>query len=375
MSIGKGADLAEVTYFVCIKTLSEAMSKLPLYLIDREKRRQTSHEISRLIGIEPNAYQTFSQLMAATEYSRNHYGNAYIYVNRDASGKLETLIPLDAWRVQVWIDNTSELTARRYYYMYSDVRGQIYSFKPGEVLHFKNWLTDENLLIGRSTREILATSLKGMKASTAFLNDLYQRGLIARAYVKYIGDLKPTMQEELLNRLEEQARTNSRRMIALPVGFDIQPLDLKLTDSQFSELRQYSALQIAAAFGIKPNFLNDYSKSSYANSSMQNLTFLTDTLLSIVVGYEQELTRKLLTSTEQAAGYRFKFNTNILLRSDPSAQAEIISKLLANGVYTIDEARGLLDREPCTDAIGSEHLINAAYKKLSEVTKNVESKE
>ena len=37
-----------------------------------------------------------------------------------------------------------------------------------------------------------------------------------------------------------------------------QPLDIKLSDSQFFELKKYTALQIAAAFGVKPNQINDY---------------------------------------------------------------------------------------------------------------------
>lgn len=59
----------------------------------------------------------------------------------------------------------------------------------------------------------------------------------------------------------------------------LTPLDIKLSDSQFIELKKYSALQIAAAFGIKPNQINDYTKSSYSNSEMQQLSFLTDTML------------------------------------------------------------------------------------------------
>lgn len=59
----------------------------------------------------------------------------------------------------------------------------------------------------------------------------------------------------------------------------LTPLDIKLSDSQFIELKEYSALQIAAAFGIKPNQINDYTKSSYSNSEMQQLSFLTDTML------------------------------------------------------------------------------------------------
>ena len=66
---------------------------------------------------------------------------------------------------------------------------------------------------------------------------------------------------------------NAGKVVAIPVGFTLQPLTYKLTDAQYYEMRKYTALQIAAAFGVKPNQINDYEKSSYANSETQQLAF------------------------------------------------------------------------------------------------------
>ena len=154
-------------------------------------------------------------------------------------------------------------------------------------------------------------------------------------------------------------------MFTIPAGFDIIPLDLKLTDSQFLQIKQYTALQIAAAFSIKPNFLNDYSKSSYANATAQNLSFYVDSLLPIITYYEQEMNRKLLTLEELKRGLHFKFNIGVLLRNDPTAQADIIQKLIQSGVYSINEARSLVDREPCEE--GNVRLANGSYCSLSDL--------
>ena len=51
--------------------------------------------------------------------------------------------------------------------------------------------------------------------------------------------------------------------------------------------KKYNALQIAGAFGVKPNQINDYSKSSYSNSEMQQLSFYVDTELFIIKQYEE----------------------------------------------------------------------------------------
>lgn len=69
---------------------------------------------------------------------------------------------------------------------------------------------------------------------------------------------------------------------------------MKLSDAEFFENSKLSALQLAAAFGIKPNIINDYSKSSYSNSETQQLDFYVNTLQPVLQHTEQEITYKLL---------------------------------------------------------------------------------
>lgn len=362
-----GEDLAEITYFTCLKTLSESLGKMPCYLMDKDKRRVIGHDTGYFLNTSPNNYMTPLQLFTFLEYCRNHYGNGYCFIARLANGKIRGLYPLDPRAVQVWIDNTAdEITARRYFYRYTDtVNGQMYWLNPEDVLHVKSWVTEKNGLVGKSVREILAAAFAGAKASSRFLSDLYQKGLTANAVVKYLGDLNKAEQGQLLDRIEEQARENGRRLITLPVGFDIQKLDLSLTDAQFAELKKYSALQIAGAFGVEPIYLNDYSKASYANSSMQSLSFYINTLLYNITYYEQEMNRKMLTRAEIDAGKGFKFNVAVILRGDPTQQADVLQKMVQSGIYSINDALSLLDKPPCEN--GDVHVINGSYVKLEDI--------
>lgn len=367
-----GPDLAEITYFTCLKILSESIGKMPVYLMDADKNRILSHETTRILSVEPNEVCTPVQFFTQMEYCRNHYGNAYAYIRRDRKAHLTGLIPLDPRMMQIWINDTDNFTQRRYYYYYTDTRsGRTYWMRPDDILHVKSWVTDQSGLAGKSVREILATYMAGNKAAQNFLNDLYQKGMTANAVVKYVGDMSKERQKVFLQSIREQSQENGR-MIALPVGADIQTLDLKLTDSQFYELSKYNALKIAAAFGVQPNYLNDYSKSSYANSSAQNLSFYVNTLLYNVTVYEQELNRKLLTSKEQTQSMGFKFNVSVILRGDPSQQAEVIQKLVQAGIYSPNDALSLMDRPPCAN--GDVHMINGAYVKLEDIGKAYQNK-
>ena len=132
-------------------------------------------------------------------------------------------------------------------------------------------------------------------------------------------------------------------IVPIPLGFSLTPLNVKLADSQFIEIKQYSALQIASAFGVKPYQVGDYTKSSYASAEAQQLSFLVDTLLYIVKQYEEEIGYKLLSDAEEAEGYHAKFNTGVMLRADQKTQIETMSTAVNNFILTPNEARERLD--------------------------------
>ena len=77
------------------------------------------------------------------------------------------------------------------------------------------------------------------------------------------------------------------------------------------------------------------------------------------------MNRKLLTKAELAQGLGFKFNVAMILRGDPQQQADVIQRMLQSGVYSVNEARRLLDREPCEN--GDVHFVNGSYVELNQI--------
>lgn len=144
--------------------------------------------------------------------------------------------------------------------------------------------------------------------------------------LQYTGDLdkqkRLALQKEY-NSLLTGAK-NAGKVVAVPVGMTLQPLSTTLADAQYAELKKYSALQIAAAFGIKPNQLNNYDKSSYSNSETQQLAFLIDTMSYRLTQYEQEINYKCLSDQQRKEGYYYKFNEKALLRTDSKTQKDVI---------------------------------------------------
>lgn len=345
-----GPAMSEATYFACLKVLSESMGKLPLKIQqatpEQGIRVAREHPYYRMLNERPNRYMTATVFWGNMEICRNHYGNAYAWIDtRDP--KRPQLWPMDPGSVRVVYDNAMKLAdVPDVYYRYSTPTGQIV-LGSEEVLHFKSHHTLDGL-VGLSVREQLASTIQGNVKSQQMLNKMYDSGMTAKSVLQYTGNLNDANVQALVKGIEAYAKGEMKasgveNIVPIPLGFSLTPLNVKLADSQFIELRQYSALQIASAFGVKPYQIGDYSKSSYASAEAQQLSFLVDTLLYIVKQYEEEIGYKLLSDVEEASGYHSKFNTAVILRADQQTQINTLSAAVSNFLMTPNEARERLD--------------------------------
>lgn len=341
--------LSEATYFACIKVLSESIGKLPLkilqYTPEGGVRVAREHRYYRMLNERPNRYMTASTFWGGAEAMRDHAGNSYAWID-ERNPKGPQLWPIDPKTVQVWYDDACELhDAPDVYYLVNTRKGRVV-LSSEEVLHFKSHLTADGL-VGISVREQLASTVQSGAKAQKLINSMYDSGMTSKAVLQYTGNINDanvkTLVAEVGQYLQGKGKNGADKLIPLPQGFGLTPLNMKLADSQFLEVKQYTALQIASAFGVKPYQVGDYTKSSYASAEAQQLSFLVDTLLYIVKQYEEELSFKLLNDQERADGYHIKFNTGVLLRADQQTQINTLSTAVATFLMSPNEAREKLD--------------------------------
>lgn len=369
----------EVTYFTCLKMLAETMGKLPLkyYKTEGEGRIRADPDYgAQLLMYRPNPIMTPATFWATVEANCQHWGNSYVWIQTEFvkkgkyGGEYRRLSywPMQPEQTSVLMDDIGVFgNAGKLYYRYSDPKtGKTYTFPQENVMHFKTWCSFDGIM-GKSVRDILKTTVDGLGESQDYLNNLYKQGLTASMVMQYTGDIDPKLRRKLQSEYSElmSGPKNAGKVVPIPIGLTLQPLNIKLTDAQFYELKKYTALQMAGAFGIKPNQINDYEKSSYANSETQQLAFLVDTMLYRLLQYEQEINYKALTEKQRADGYFFKFNEKAILRTDAKTQMEVIRTAVNNGIYTPNEARSLVDY-PAKEG-GDVLIVNGSYVPLTQV--------
>lgn len=345
----KPKQLSEATYFACLRILSEAIGKLPLKLNQTTDEQgtvsRTDHPLYRVCRYRPNPFETAASFWSGCELYRNHYGNAYARIQVMRNGDVR-LWKLPSDQVDIWWDNARILADTPHlWYRWHAPNGKTYIYSDEEILHFRTWLSFDGVS-GLSVRDILKLTIDGSLSSQQMLNKLYDNGMTGKAVLQYTGDLNDGLEQTFVKNLQNYVDgkvDGARSLIPLPLGTSLTPLNIKLADSQFVEIRKYTALQIAAAFGVKPDQINDYTKSSYSSSEAQQIAFLVDTLLWMLGHYEQEISYKMLSAAEISSGYEFKFNTGALLRTTADKQMESLAKGVNNSIYTPDEARNHLD--------------------------------
>ena len=366
-----GGAQSEATYYACLKVLSESIGKLPLRIMQTTPNTGVapvrSHQFYRMLNERPNRFMSASVFWTYMEYCRNHYGNAYALIDT-SDPKQPQLWPFDPSKMQVVYDNARLLDkVPDVYYAYSTADGvQVYGSE--EILHFKAHQTVDGL-VGVSVREQLAATLEGNVRAQKLVNKMYENGMTAKAVLQYTGSLKDASVDALTRGIEAYAKGEMRdkgieNIIPMPLGMTLTPLNLKLADNQFLEVKQYSALQIAAAFGVKPNQIGDYTKSSYASAESQQLSFLVDTLLFNIKQYEEELSWKLLSDAEAASGMGAKFHTAVLLHADQQTQITTLSTAVSSFLMTPNEARERLDlphKEGGDNLLGNGAAIPVQY--------------
>lgn len=201
--------MAEVTYFTCLKVLSEALSKLPLSLQKVTEKNgivdMVGDTLWQTVRVRPNPYMTPSTFWTAVENCRNHYGNAYVHIDRTTDKGVRLWI-LDPKCVRIyWEDMTDISDVPDIYYVYtSPENGKQMVFKSDEILHFRTSTTFGGI-VGMSVQEKLKASLDGAEESQKMLNGMYKSNFVPKVAVQFEpgsevnGKLKDAYLKQLQN--------------------------------------------------------------------------------------------------------------------------------------------------------------------------------
>lgn len=337
--------MQDVTYFTCLKILRENVAKMPFKVVKESDRDGVvdayEHPMYDVLNVRPNPYVPPVFFWAGVEQARNHHGNAYVWVKGHGTDR----DPFTLWfmppeEVEVYYDLANPVDEQPDIYYFWSTGGAMRVFKSNEVMHFRSSDTTDGIM-GIPLIDRLGATVNGGIKSQKFQNDLIGSGMTGKAVLQYAGEIDP--EKERIFRKHIQSYINGEgdygNVVPIPVGSSLTPLNLKLTDAQFKELKEYNAIQIASAFGIQPQQIGDMTKTSYASSQAQNENFFTSTMLYIKKGYEQELSYKCLSPSDRKASMRCLLDSSELLMSSWKDEVHAVVEGITGSAIRPNEGR------------------------------------
>ncbi|MBU3145733.1 phage portal protein [Clostridium sp. CF012] len=333
------SDLKESTYFSCIKIISESVAKCDIQVKQKTKEGEfvaESHPLFELLNLRFNDYMSSLDAVKTFIAIGKHYGRAGLVIQRNFNDVIG-LYPVKLTGVTV--DTTGIISGamnNKVLWDYESVGGETGSVFDKDVIVYKDFTLDG--INTKATTSIVGQTLDTSIKSQKHLNDIFSNGMSSKLVIQLTSDIKDESELKKIQEKFNRIYSFNGKIFTLPAGFTAQPLDLKLTDMQFAELRRLSKEEIATSMQVPLSKLGILRETAISEEQ-DNIKLWSDNLSVIITQIEKEMDYKLLTREERAKGYRIRFNIDILLRLDAKAQADVLTMYVNKGVLTANEAR------------------------------------
>lgn len=318
--------------YAAVSRIANTIASLPMHLYKGYEVAK-GHPLERLVSLQPNPNMSAFGFRQTMEVLRNTEGNAYALRVLDGLGQVQRLDVLNPTRVQIMRDPTNGETWYRIQldegapqiipgYMLINIRHMSANgekgIRPIDVLR-------RSLDYDTQVKELALDQLDGVNSGIMLT-------------VPNTG-LDQEQKDELVDRFLETYQKSGRSVVVLEGGLTATHFQSQAVNSDVLDVERITRNRVATVYNLPPHFLGDYTGTSYSSAEQQMLEFLQMTILPIVVQWEEEFNRKLLTPAELAQGYEFRFDLSQFYRADVLTMANRYQIGIRGGWMKPNEAR------------------------------------
>ena len=320
--------------FAAVNFLSGTLASLPLNVY--QKTRAGRKKVEN--GIAPILNNAVNDGMSSFEWRKYIFdqvftgGRSVTYIERDRTGKIINLYPLDPTHVRV-----ERLNGRKIYRCYSA------TYEANEVIDIPFMIKANGLDVRgpiAQNKDVIGMAI----AATKYGAKAFQSGGIPPAVLQgpfQSGASAVRASDDVAQTMAKLAR-DGRPVMALPIGHELKSVGLSPDDMQLLELQRFCVEQIARIYSLPPVFLQDLSHGTFSNTEQQDLHFVKHTIRRWVEQAEAEMNLKLFGRN---ARQYVEFNVDGLLRGDFKTRMEAHATSIQNGIRTPNEVRDLENME------------------------------
>lgn len=327
--------------FAGVNLYSLVLSSLPLVVYRKDGTRKemaNDHPVYRLLHSDPNPEMTAVTFRRVLEWHRLLGGAAIAEIEWDEMGNPAALWPLESWRVRPDRDpETWDL-----FYRVDGVR----RVEPEDMLYIP--LVSFDGVCGRSFIDFAIESLGLGITQQQFAGEFFGNGTKPAGLLKHPGNTTPEARKQIREGWEARhAKAGVLGMLWGGWEYDATAGgESDMEKAQFLESRRFVTEEVARWLNIPPHLLRDLSRATFSNIEAQQRDALTYSFGPVLIHYEQEYDRRLLTPKGYAPGaYYSKHKVEGFLRADSQARTAFYKAGLEGGWLNINTVLGLEDMD------------------------------
>ena len=315
------------------KKIAELIGSMTIYLMENTSKGDVRivNELSRKIDIDPIQTMTRSHWMQTIVMNMLLYGDGNsIVVPHTYGGIIQSLEPIASSRVSFIPKGNSY---RNYYVLIDGVQR-----RPDDVMHFTYNPDKYYLWMGqgiRATVKDIANNLKQASATkNAFMGSKWKPALIVKVDGLIDEFSSPEGRQKILDNYVKASSVGEPWLIPSEQFQVEQVKPLSLKDLAIDSGVEVDKRTVAALLGVPPFVLGvgAFNREEWNN-------FISTTIMTIVKGIEQEMTRKLILNPK----WYLKLNVLSLMDYDLNT---------ISAVYTAFGDRGWVNGNEARDRIG-----------------------
>lgn len=329
--------LSIAAVYNAVQVIADGVAGAPLEIFeklgDNGRKLATGRPEYYIVHSAPNEMQTAFVFWHTMLVSALLKGNGYAWIERDGNGFCVALHFYQNDEVGVWKDG------RRLWYKFPDMA----EMQPAsEVYHLKG--LSLNGYTGVNPVTYHANTMGNAIAAKKMQGRYYKNGTPAKGWIETPAGLKIEKAREISKFLgDNYAGDQAYKFMVLPEALKFHGITLSQADAQYIEDQKLGVEDIARIFNVPLHKIKSMGAATRANVEQENIAFVTDTLRPWAKRNEQELDMKLFG---RQARYFTKHNLDALKRGDTATLTDHIVKMIYSGVYSVNDALALLNRNP-----------------------------
>lgn len=345
-----------------VSFLSASVAQLPLKVYDRKAenvRVRNRDSAAAMLLYKPNSDQTQAEFIEAlcTEYLL--FGEALVWVLPDnsSSGYQLRIIPSD-WVVERSCETNYAVKA----YKVRTQTGSTIDIDSKYIIAFRKYAPGSPASYQSPISALKQTLMEQIQADK-FRTSLWRSSGRMNAYISRPANVQPWTKEtrdawtDAFRKGWSQGGSKAGTMPILEDGMEIKTYQFNSREAQFTEGKQLSREDVAAAYHVNPSLIWHTNTQTYASSKDNARALYAECLGPMLQIFQQRINAFLLPLIGADPNLYVEFDLDEKLKGSFEERASIIQSAVGGPWMTRDEARALNNMPPLPDDEGKGVIV------------------